>query len=133
VRPTGKPSSARPSSERRQRPWRGPRSERRPLLDYLDRECAVPLNVDERPDKGRGALHDAHPHHVAQARTERSREVRRALGKTACASGSKKFGAWDAEAILRRFTRTNVQHPTYRALAEFGKAERTTFSADTCG
>jgi TnpA family transposase len=28
----------------------------------------------------------------------------------------------DAESILRRFTRSNVQHPTYRALAELGKA-----------
>ena len=38
-----------------------------------------------------------------------------------------RVGTSDAEAILRRFTRTNVQHPTYRALAELGKAERTTF------
>ena len=28
----------------------------------------------------------------------------------------------DPEAILRRFTRSNVQHPTYKALAELGKA-----------
>ncbi len=33
----------------------------------------------------------------------------------------------DPEAILRRFTRGNVQHPTYRALAELGKAAKTTF------
>jgi TnpA family transposase len=38
-----------------------------------------------------------------------------------------RVGTSDAEAILRRFTRTNVQHPTYRALAELGKAERTAF------
>jgi TnpA family transposase len=29
--------------------------------------------------------------------------------------------------ILRRFTRANLQHPTYRALVELGKALRTTF------
>jgi hypothetical protein len=29
--------------------------------------------------------------------------------------------------ILRRFTRANVQHPTYRALVELGKALRSTF------
>jgi TnpA family transposase len=29
--------------------------------------------------------------------------------------------------ILRRFTRANIQHPTYRALVELGKALRTTF------
>jgi TnpA family transposase len=33
----------------------------------------------------------------------------------------------DPEAILRRFTRGNVQHPTCRALAELGKAAKTTF------
>lgn len=33
----------------------------------------------------------------------------------------------DAESILRRFTRNNVQHPTYRALAELGKAMKTIF------
>jgi TnpA family transposase len=33
----------------------------------------------------------------------------------------------DPEAILRRFTRSNVQHPTYRALAELGKAAKTVF------
>jgi TnpA family transposase len=33
----------------------------------------------------------------------------------------------DPETILRRFTRSNVQHPTYRALAELGKAMKTIF------
>jgi TnpA family transposase len=33
----------------------------------------------------------------------------------------------DPEAILRRFTRANVQHPTYKALAELGKALKTIF------
>jgi len=33
----------------------------------------------------------------------------------------------DTEVILRRFTRNNVQHPTYKALAELGKAIKTVF------
>ncbi len=33
----------------------------------------------------------------------------------------------DPEALLRRFTRASVQHPTYRALAELGKAVKTAF------
>jgi TnpA family transposase len=33
----------------------------------------------------------------------------------------------DPETILRRFTRGNVQHPTYRALGELGKAMKTVF------
>jgi TnpA family transposase len=35
----------------------------------------------------------------------------------------------EAEAILRRFTRNNVQHPTYKAFAELGKAVKTLFLA----
>lgn len=37
------------------------------------------------------------------------------------------LGTADAETILRRFTRSNVQHPTYKALCELGKALKTTF------
>jgi nitroreductase len=32
-----------------------------------------------------------------------------------------------AVSLLRRFTRSNVQHPTYKALAELGKALKTGF------
>ena len=38
-----------------------------------------------------------------------------------------RFGTAETEAILRRFTRENVQHPTYKALAELGKAVKTVF------
>ena len=38
-----------------------------------------------------------------------------------------KLGTADAESILRRFTRTNIQHPAYKALAELGKAIKTIF------
>ena len=36
----------------------------------------------------------------------------------------------EPEAILRRFTRSNVKHPTYKALAELGKATKTMFLCD---
>ncbi|GHO51390.1 hypothetical protein KSX_95530 [Ktedonospora formicarum] len=38
-----------------------------------------------------------------------------------------RLGTADAESILRRFTRNNVQHPTYQALAELGKVIKTIF------
>jgi len=38
-----------------------------------------------------------------------------------------RLGTTDAETILRRFTRNNLQHPTYKALAELGKARKTIF------
>lgn len=38
-----------------------------------------------------------------------------------------RLGTAETEAILRRFTRNNGQHPTYKALAELGKAIKTIF------
>lgn len=38
-----------------------------------------------------------------------------------------KWGMADAESLLRRFTRANVQHPAYKALTELGKAIKTIF------
>jgi len=41
-----------------------------------------------------------------------------------------RLGTADTETILRRFARSNVKHPTYRALHELGKACRTRFLCD---
>jgi len=41
-----------------------------------------------------------------------------------------RLGTADTETILRRFARSNIQHPTYRALHELGKACRTRFLCD---
>ena len=38
-----------------------------------------------------------------------------------------RLGTAETEAILRRFTKKNVQHPTYKALAELGRAIKTIF------
>jgi TnpA family transposase len=38
-----------------------------------------------------------------------------------------RIGTAETEAILRRFTRANIQHPTYKALADLGKAIKTIF------
>jgi TnpA family transposase len=38
-----------------------------------------------------------------------------------------KLGMADAESLLRRFSRNNIQHPAYKALAELGKAIKTIF------
>lgn len=38
-----------------------------------------------------------------------------------------RLGTAETEAILRRFTRKNLQHPTYKALAELGRAVKTIF------
>jgi TnpA family transposase len=38
-----------------------------------------------------------------------------------------RLGTAEAEAILKRFTRANLQHPTYKALSELGRAIKTIF------
>jgi len=38
-----------------------------------------------------------------------------------------RLGTAETEAILKRFTRSNLTHPTYRALAELGKVIKTIF------
>jgi hypothetical protein len=38
-----------------------------------------------------------------------------------------RLGTAETEAILRRFTRSNVQHPTYKAFSELGRAVKTIF------
>ena len=38
-----------------------------------------------------------------------------------------RLGTAETEAILRRFTRDNLKHPTYQALGELGKVKRTMF------
>jgi TnpA family transposase len=38
-------------------------------------------------------------------------------------------GTASTEAILRRFTRANTIHPTYQAMIEVGRAQRTMFAA----
>lgn len=38
-----------------------------------------------------------------------------------------KLGTTNAENIMKRFTRNNLQHPTYKALSELGKAVKTIF------
>ena len=38
-----------------------------------------------------------------------------------------RLGTAETESILRRFTRNNVHHPTYKGLAELGKAVKTIF------
>jgi TnpA family transposase len=38
-----------------------------------------------------------------------------------------RLGTAETESILRRFVRSNIQHPTYKAFSELGRAIKTIF------
>ena len=53
--------------------------------------------------------------------------VRQQYDQTVKYTTALRLGTAETEAILRRFTKKNVQHPTYKAFAELGKAIKTIF------
>jgi TnpA family transposase len=55
--------------------------------------------------------------------------IRRQYDEMVTYATALRLGTAEAEAILRRFTRENAQHPTYKALLELGKAVKTVFLA----
>lgn len=54
-------------------------------------------------------------------------EIERQYDEMVKYAAAMQHGTADPEAILRRFARTDVMHPTYRALAELGRAIKTIF------
>jgi TnpA family transposase len=53
--------------------------------------------------------------------------IRQQYDQTVKYATALRLGTAETEAILRRFTRNNLRHPTYQALAELGKAVKTVF------
>ena len=54
-------------------------------------------------------------------------EIRRQYDQIVKYTTALRLATAETEAILRRFTKKNLQHPTYKALAELGKAVKTVF------
>lgn len=54
-------------------------------------------------------------------------EIERQYDEMVKYAAAMQHGTADPEAILRRFARSNVMHPTYKALAELGRAIKTIF------
>lgn len=78
-----------------------------------------------RPDGGRP---DAYPHlHLVLSRPIDWDLIRRQYDEMVKYATALRLGTAEAESILRRFTRANGQHPTYKALIELGKVQRTLF------
>ena len=80
-----------------------------------------------RPDAGQA---EAYPHLAAVLTRPIDWElIRQQYDEMVKYATALRLGTAEAEAILRRFTRENTQHPTYKALMELGKAVKTVFLA----
>jgi TnpA family transposase len=93
-------------------------------FDLLPRLKAIHRQRLYRPD----ATPDAYPHlDPILTRTIDWDLIRRQYDEMVKYATALRLGTAEAESILRRFTRTNGQHPTYKALIELGKAQKTIF------
>ena len=94
-------------------------------FDRLPRLKAIASQKLYRPVAGRKA--DYPNLQPILTRPIRWELIRRQYDEMVKYAAALRIRAADAEAILRRFTRSNPTHPTYRALAELGKAVKTIF------
>lgn len=78
-----------------------------------------------RPESG---MTDAYPHlQPVLTRPINWELVRQQYDQMMKYATALRFGTAETEAILKRFTRNNLKHPTYQALGELGKAVKTIF------
>jgi len=94
-------------------------------FQLLPRLKAIHLQRLYRPETGQS---DAYPNlQLVLSRPIDWELIRRQYDEMIKYATALRLGTAEAEAILRRFTRENIQHPTYKALAELGKAVKTVF------
>ncbi len=94
-------------------------------FDLLPRLKAIHAQKLYRPDIGKP---DAYPNlQLILTRPIQWDLIRQQYDQMMKYATALRLGTAETEAILRRFTRNNLQHPTYQALAELGKAIKTIF------
>jgi TnpA family transposase len=94
-------------------------------FELLPRLKALPTQKLYRPETGHA---DAYPNlQPILTRPINWALIREQYDEMVKYATALRLGTAETEAILRRFTRHNLQHPTYRALTELGKAVRTVF------
>jgi TnpA family transposase len=94
-------------------------------FELLPRLKALPAQKLYRPEAGHA---DAYPNlQLILTRPINWALIREQYDEMVKYATALRLGTAETETILRRFTRNNLQHPTYRALTELGKAVRTVF------
>jgi TnpA family transposase len=94
-------------------------------FQLMPRLKAIPVQKLSRPDAGQ-------PDAYANLRAVLTRPidwelVRQQYDQMVKYVTAVRLGTAETESILRRFVRSNIQHPTYKALSELGKAVKTIF------
>ena len=94
-------------------------------FQLMPRLKAIPVQKLSRPDVGRA---DAYPNMQAILTKPIDWElIRQQYDQLVKYVTAVRLGTAETESILRRFVRSNIQHPTYKAFAELGKAVKTIF------
>jgi TnpA family transposase len=94
-------------------------------FQLMPRLKAIPVQKLSRPDAGRA---DAYPNLQTILTKPIDWElIRQQYDQLVKYVTAVRLGTAETEAILRRFVRSNIQHPTYKAFAELGKAVKTFF------
>src|SRR5271155_3511790 len=94
-------------------------------FQLLPRLKAIPVQKLSRPDVGRA---DAYPTIEANLTNPIDWElIRQQYDQMVKYVTAVRLGTAETESILRRFVRSNIQHPTYKAFSELGRAVKTIF------
>jgi TnpA family transposase len=98
-------------------------------FQLMPRLKAIPIQKLSRPDAGQ-------PDAYANLRSVLTRPIDWELVRQQYEQKVKyvtavRLGTAETESILRRFVRSNIQHPTYKAFSELGKAVKTIFPHGT--
>jgi TnpA family transposase len=97
-------------------------------FDLLPRLKGLHAQRLYRPETGKAGKSEAYPNlQLVLTRPINWDLIRQQYDQMVKYATALRLGTAETEAILRRFTRQNVQHPTYQALAELGKAVKTIF------
>lgn len=100
------------------------------LLGYqlMPRLKAIHAQKLYRPEPG---MADVYPNlHPVLTRPINWELIRQQYDQMVKYATALRLGTAETEAILKRFTRNNLKHPTYQALGELGKAVKTVFLCD---
>jgi TnpA family transposase len=95
-------------------------------FELLPRIKAIHKQKLSRPEPGENDAYE-HLEHVLAARSIDWELIRQQYDQMIKYATALRLGTAQTESILRRFNKNNVQHPTYKAFSQLGKAVKTIF------